>query len=932
MHKREFNKIFKDKYNNWVELEEKIKSLPTENERGKAFEDFCYAYFNIKKDLYNAKEIYTYDSDITEEVKSDLKIEDSDYGIDGIIKTDLDEYITYQAKFRSDRSTPTYRELSTFWAESEQAMYRCIISNCYDLAKVSKKKSNQFLILVDSLLELDQNFFEQLYDFYCEKEQIVVEKKKPLDHQKNIIDNTVKGFETHDRGKIIAACGTGKTLTSLWITEKMSVSSVLFVVPSLSLLKQTVDEWLKEKNIDFNFICVCSDDTVVPDNDDVFIDNINELGFPVTTSPNEISKFLSLSNRKVVFSTYQSLDAVSLAMNNMEEFQFDLAIFDEAHKTVGLKYGNMFGLGLSDEFIRIKKRLFMTATEKYIRKRANSVLGNEYECYSMEDEKIYGPVFSKLSFGDAIKQNIICDYRIVVNCINDSDLDFGIKNNMLANSDGKNIDLNNLYKQLSLLKIMDGEDINKVITFHNSILNAKRFIFGDEKNLPIVKLAKDKDIFASHINGTYNANKRKRIFDEFEQNKISILSNAHCLTEGVDIPLIDAVYFADNKGSLIDIIQAIGRALRKPKNSNKTMAYVVLPIIIPESATDITNLNEQFETFHNVLQALREEDETISEWIDLVNYSITNKTVNKKSNYNYDKIIINVPGNIDITSFYDQLSYRIAVNNKESIKVVFDNSNVIKDRTSNFKRFFKTIGDYSIASLLDQLIIPTIDRYIFYNCDCLNKKDIIINHNNISHCKRLGIIKENGENYILTEKGKLLKHKKVEPLEFLRKQLLLYKDNGIFTYRAFFKILYNCESVSKFEFIYCIYTLNSDDESSINEAVDRVNYIKETYDNINLMSRNNQEKTLNILNSKYDLAFSFDDVWSSRTTVYNQFNYFKNHVITLYPDIVEFSSVNDSISIVDKEKMLELMKETEYIESVSDEEYEELYIGLKNEK
>lgn len=923
------NKIFNKKYKNWNELEKMICSLETVQERGDAFEDFCYIFFNLNKEKYNAKEIYM-SKDIPDRIKQILNLEETDYGVDGVIETNEGEFISYQAKFRSDRSSPTYRELATFWAESELSGYRCIISNCNDLADVSKKKKNQFLILVDTFLELKEDFFEMVYDFAQKKEIQKPTKKHPLEHQEKIIKDTINGFKENNRGKIISACGTGKTLTALWIMERMGVDKVLFVVPSLSLIKQTVEQWQYQSEKPFKFLCVCSDMTVVGNQNiqDEFIESAYEIGVPVTTNSKDIQKFLENSSdeRKIIFSTYQSLDAVSLALNEMEDYEFDLGIFDEAHKTVGIKNNNMFSIGLSDEYIKIKKRLFMTATEKFIRRKQISGIENsEYESFSMDDEKIYGKVFSRLSFGEAIEKNIICDYKIILNCVNDEDLKNGIDNRMSAYVGNEEYDIENLYKQLSLTKIMKEQKIKKVITFHSSVERAKRFIYGGNgtKQLDEISGFDSGKEFYSHINGTYNASKRKRIFEEFEENDIAILSNARCLTEGIDIPIIDGVYFADNKDSIIDIIQAIGRALRKPIGSDKKYAYIILPVIIPNTATNIMELNEEFETFHNVLQAIREEDKNIEEWIEAINYSIVKKGTNKyRTVSSSEKIIINIPGNMDIEQFYNEISYRIATNNKESSNVLtIASTNEDSDRRSAYVRIFKTIGDYSIDSFGNKLVIPTINRYIEFNKNNLEKEKIIVNHNNISHCKRLGLIEERSKIFYLTPIGEKFLNKEITYKDLMYRQMLLYKDNNIFPYRAVLKVLLETEYITKFEFIYCIYVMKKYNIESLKEIVERVNYIRDTYSNVKLMSRKNQEKTLELLNKKYDLNFRYEDVWSSRTTVYNQYNYFKNHILTIFNEYCVSSEDNESIEIINADKVRKILEKTDFVETMSDEEY-----------
>ncbi|MDE6284232.1 MAG: DEAD/DEAH box helicase family protein, partial [Bacilli bacterium] len=429
-------KHLKNKFDSWEELEEYIKSLKIAKDKGDAFEEFAYLYFLSNKDLYNIKEIYP-ENEIPDVLKDKYKLENTDYGVDGLIITNNDESIGYQVKFRSDNSTATYSELSTFWAESEYCDKRCIFSNCLQLPFQSEKKKNQFQILLDTFLTLPHDFFEEIYCIANAKPIKVKEKHKPKEHQSIIIKDVLKGFETNKRGKIICACGTGKTLTALWIKEKMNAKKTLFVVPSLALIRQTLVEWKKQANVAFEHLVVCSDKTVNENDGTINLEHTSSSNIPVTTDSEEIKKFLNNDNNQVVFSTYQSLDEVAAALIDMD-FSFDLTIFDEAHRTAGTNDSKMFSLGLKDEFIKSDKRLFMTATERIVSPRVKKLaLESDYTIFSMDDEEVYGPVFSRLDFGKAIEKGIISDYKVILAAVNSSQMleQIGSKNLFTTNGD-----------------------------------------------------------------------------------------------------------------------------------------------------------------------------------------------------------------------------------------------------------------------------------------------------------------------------------------------------------------------------------------------------------------------------------------------------------------------------------------------------------------
>ncbi len=361
-------------FTSWREIESAISKLKTTKEKGDAFEFFAHAFFSIFSKTYNLKNVYMF-KDIPKKITNQYRLENKDNGVDGIIITNDEKVIAYQVKFRSDNTYANYSELSTFWAESEYCDGRCIFSNSFELPKQAGKKKNQFTILLNTLLELEEDFFFQLYNFFTKSTSIEFTKFKPLPHQDTIIKNTISGFLSADRGKIIAACGTGKTLTSLWIHEAIKSKATLFIVPSLALIKQTMNQWVRHSNIDFHFICVCSDMTMVDDVDDeIIIEKTSSLSFPVTTDPKDIKNFLLSDGNKVVFSTYHSLDCIVNGINEISDFSFDFAIFDEAHRTAGTKDSDMFVFAMDDEYIPIKKRLFMTATERVVSPRIKTML------------------------------------------------------------------------------------------------------------------------------------------------------------------------------------------------------------------------------------------------------------------------------------------------------------------------------------------------------------------------------------------------------------------------------------------------------------------------------------------------------------------------------------------------------------------------------
>ena len=888
-------------YSSFSEWEADVEKLSDPNEKGDAMELLVYFYLKNNSQYYDIKEIYMEDA-TPEEIRLKLKLEIKDNGVDGVIIRNDGKTIAYQVKFRSGHKIPTATELSTFWAESEYADMRLICANCTSLPKVADKKKNQMSILLDIYMELGVDFFNEFLNYLKgdTTSSIKVKKASPdgdYIYQQELINQIVEGLSQNDRGKFIAACGIGKTLISMWVHETMGANTVLFVVPSLALIKQTLDSWVRNCNIPFSFLCVCSDSTVVNIEEDSINMLSSEVDFPVTTNPTDIQNFLSeTNNKKIIFSTYNSLDAISNALYDTEHC-FDLAIFDESHRTAGTKDSLMFVYGMENKYIPIKKRLFMTATERLVSPRIKSNIENSGNVvFSMDDVSKYGSTLASLNFGQAIEKDIICDYKIVVCTITESDIEELVDSRKIIttelgeNSSSANIEV--LLKELLIAKVMNELDVKKVISYHAYVKNAKAFVNGGF-NLhavgDIIDNIKNDNIttYTNHVNGTMSAGQRKEILSTFANSERGLISNAKCLTEGVDVPVIDAVYFVDPKNSMIDIVQAVGRALRKSDSKDNDYSYIVIPIVIPNDASLFNQIDtDKFNTLHNVIQAMRSQDSSLADIIDQINLSAATGSIGNGGNGTPSNIIVLPYSKIGIEDFEEALTLRIAEVNKNPTDIAGPSiwtETTPKARKSNMKRMFVSIGDYTLESYRDSLIMPTLNKFTNPESE-IEGANLKINHNNVSHTKRMGLIEKNGKKYKLTPLGKELLANDSLYLSIVKEQLLKYnnlnKNDGsiLFPYRTILKIFLEFEYVTRFEFLYCIYSLRNTSDASIQEAIDRIKYLRETYPNIDILSETNKEKVLNTLNTKYDVQFGFKDIWTSRTTAYNQFNYFKKHL------------------------------------------------------
>jgi superfamily II DNA or RNA helicase len=407
------------------------------------------------------------------------------------------------------------------------------------------------------------------------------------------------------------ACGTGKTLVALWVAEGMNCRKILVLVPSLALLRQTLHEWLKETYWQgLSYLCVCSDSTVSKDVDDVIVRQ-SDLDFPVTTDSATVRDFLARESEgvKVVFSTYQSSRVVAEGMTENEAFE--LGIFDEAHKTAG-KVGVNFSFALTDDNFRIKKRLFLTATPRHYDINHKDKEGDAKLVYSMDVPEIYGSVVYQLSFAEAARRQIICDYKVIISVVT-SEM---VNNELLRRGEviveGDIIKARYVANQIALKSAIEKHDIRKIFTFHRSVASAKAFVSEGGEGIRSHLL----EFEAFHVNGEMSTAKREKLMLAFRLATQAVMSNARCLTEGVDVPAVDMVAFLTPKRSRVDIVQATGRAMRK--SPGKTTGYVLVPLFVEQAAGESIEdavQRAEFDEVWAVLQAMQEQDELLADII-----------------------------------------------------------------------------------------------------------------------------------------------------------------------------------------------------------------------------------------------------------------------------------------------------------------------------
>ena len=467
------------------------------------------------------------------------------------------------------------------------------------------KKKHISKLLGDTWNNLDKDFFDRVRK-YLNKEAYNPIPYYPRPHQENATNEAYNHFikNQESRGKLIFPCGAGKSLTGFWMMEKLDSMSTVIAVPSLSLIKQTLDVYLKEivaRGIKVNWLCICSDEGI-GDNSEIRF-KTDDIGVPCKTDPEYIKEWLveNKDTRNIIFTTYQSSRLIATISKELNH-TFDLGILDEAHKTVGGS-DKLFSHLLFEENISIRSRIFMTATERFYS-------GSKDDIVSMDDNDVYGDIFAQMSFKEAIDLELLTDYKIITIDIKKSEISEFIKDNGLVELNSvwkKETEARSLASMLALRKAMKQFPIKNAVSFHSSIAKAQR---NKELHTHITSNYGYEPIDTYTVSGKDKTSVRNDIIQEFASSKKALITNARCLTEGVDVPNIDCIVFADPRKSKVDIVQALGRALRK--KDGKDWGYVILPVIYDGDTNEIDNDN--FNEILSIVRGLAANDERIIEY------------------------------------------------------------------------------------------------------------------------------------------------------------------------------------------------------------------------------------------------------------------------------------------------------------------------------
>lgn len=504
-----------------------------------------------------------------------------------------------------------------------------------------------FKDLADSPIDWSQFSLSNIKDIRLKKKHDV------LEHQREAIEAVIEGFTTEDRGKLIMACGTGKTFTALRLVEQFVPENgkILFLAPSISLIAQSLREWTAQASSPIHAFAVCSDTKVGKDHEDL---KVHDLAYPATTDARKLAlaaDALVDPRRTVIFSTYQSIQVVADAQRQGLG-EFDLIICDEAHRTTGLTLADEdpseFVKVHHDHIVKGKKRLFMTATPRIYGEASKKKAGDaEAVLFSMDDEETFGPEFHRLGFGKAVTRDLLSEYKVLIVAVRENEMAKLANNfnNAYKIDDKKAIDIRlatkivgswkGLSKQGLVLVGEDGQEeslvedtspMNRAVAFSRSINDSKQVteIFGRLVDLYQQSHQGDEVVFGGmvncyldHVDGSMNALIRQNALDwlkgRVEKDECRILSNARCLSEGIDVPALDAVVFFDTRESIVDIVQSVGRVMRKAQG--KQYGYIILPVCIPSDKIKDYNAyiesDPQFKGIWKVIKALRAHDESL---------------------------------------------------------------------------------------------------------------------------------------------------------------------------------------------------------------------------------------------------------------------------------------------------------------------------------
>ena len=661
-------------------LEQFEKATLSQRDKGTSFENLIIKFFQFEpyyKSQYSNVQTY---AQWIEEYGASLSLENkTDAGIDLVLTSNTGEFHAVQCKNYSADYSIQKNDIDSFFTASGKQWFthRYIVTTTNKWSKNAREAltNQQIPVSVINLEDLENSQID--WSQFQIKDKPVLKAKKGLrPHQQSAlksVETRFNGGET--RGKLIMACGTGKTFTALKIAEKMAGKGkrVLFLVPSLSLLSQTLREWNQDTETPLINFAVCSDSDVgKKHNEDSVLANLSDLQFPATTNAKSLANAVHVVEQKnkqqtmtVVYSTYHSIDVIHQAQSLHNLPEFDLIICDEAHRTTGATFDgedeSAFVRIHDADYIKGAKRLYMTATPRIYGETAKKTEG--VVLYSMDDETHYGKEFFVLTFSQAVSGGLLVDYKVIVLAIEESHIQRRIQNLLTDGNNELKVDdaakIVGCWKALSKYGLSGEEGalynpMRRAVAFCQVIekeykgskhkvsskLIAEMFQTVIEeyqqaertallKQNPDLKLPPQLAMTcqAEHVDGGMNAGEKEsklqwlKAPEGLPENTCRILSNVRCLSEGVDVPALDAVLFLTPRNSQVDVVQSVGRVMRRAEG--KQQGYVILPVVIPAGmeAEDALDKNENYKVVWQVLNALRAHDDRFDAMINKLEFN-----------------------------------------------------------------------------------------------------------------------------------------------------------------------------------------------------------------------------------------------------------------------------------------------------------------------
>jgi len=644
----------------------------SERDKGERFERLMQAYLKTDpKYAYLFKKVWLWN-----EFPGRGDLGGGDTGIDLVALTLDGDYWAIQCKCFHDGTTIDKPAVDSFLATSSRKFkdenlqttsfaQRLWISttNRWGANATEAIKNQSPPVVRLNLFELQESAVDwQKLDQGIHGEASRTPKKTVRPHQQEALDKTHEHFKTADRGKLIMACGTGKTFNSLRIAEHETNGKglILFLVPSIALLGQTLREWSSDANEPINAVCICSDSEVSrkkSKNEDSDSFSIVDLALPASTDVSSILrqfKHIEANGHAgltVVFSTYQSIGVIARAQaelmkSNKSYGEFNLIICDEAHRTTGVTLSgedeSAFTKVHDNNFLKGKKRLYMTATPRLYSDdtKSKAAQADAILC-SMDDAGLFGEEIYRIGFGEAVERDLLSDYKVLILTLNENDVPPAVQKMITDNESEINTDdaskligcINALSKQIlgdaGVIKASDPEPMKRAVAFCQSIAVSKKITATYNtasdaylNSLPEKSQERMVSLSSRHIDGTMTAPQRDELLSwlkaDTDYNECRVLTNVRCLSEGVDVPSLDAVMFLSARNSQVDVVQSVGRVMRKAPG--KKYGYIIIPVVVPSDveADKALDDNERYKVVWTVLNALRAHDDRFNATVNKI--------------------------------------------------------------------------------------------------------------------------------------------------------------------------------------------------------------------------------------------------------------------------------------------------------------------------